>query len=82
MIMPISAQTSVGLKDRVPKKLAPWWDGPSLLEYLDGMQTLERKVKAPFMMPINGKYKVNLFSRSLHYYNRQAYTLKGHGYDG
>ncbi|KAH0558869.1 translation termination factor GTPase eRF3, partial [Trichoglossum hirsutum] len=56
-VMPISAQTSVGIKDRVPKKLAPWWDGPSLLEYLDSMQTLERKVKAPFMMPINGKYK-------------------------
>ncbi|KAI9765437.1 MAG: translation termination factor GTPase eRF3 [Geoglossum simile] len=57
MTMPVSAQTSVGIKDRVPKKLAPWWDGPSLLEYLDGMRTLERKVKAPFMMPINGKYK-------------------------
>ncbi|KAI9767384.1 MAG: translation termination factor GTPase eRF3 [Geoglossum umbratile] len=57
MMMPVSAQTSVGIKDRVPKKLAPWWDGPSLLEYLDGMQTLERKVKAPFMMPINGKYR-------------------------
>ncbi|KAH0536231.1 translation termination factor GTPase eRF3 [Glutinoglossum americanum] len=57
MMMPVSAQTSVGIKDRVPKKLAPWWNGPSLLEYLDGMQTLERKVKAPFMMPINGKYR-------------------------
>jgi peptide chain release factor subunit 3 len=66
MMMPVSAQTSVGIKDRVPKELAPWWDGPSLLEYLDGMQTLERKVKAPFMMPINGKYKVSLFVRPYH----------------
>ncbi|KAI9818811.1 MAG: translation termination factor GTPase eRF3 [Pycnora praestabilis] len=57
MFMPISAQTTVGIKDRVPKKLAPWYDGPSLLEYLDDMKTLERKVKAPFMMPINGKYR-------------------------
>ena len=55
--MPISAQTSIGIKDRVPKKLAPWYDGPSLLEYLDSLKTLERKVKAPFMMPVNGKYK-------------------------
>ena len=55
--MPISAQTSVGIKDRVPKDLAPWYDGPSLLECLDEFKTLERKVKAPFMMPINAKYK-------------------------
>ena len=55
--MPISAQTTVGIKSRVPKDLAPWYDGPSLLECLDNFKTLERKVKAPFMMPINAKYK-------------------------
>ena len=55
--MPVSAQTTVGIKDRVPKDLAPWYNGPSLLECLDNFQTLERKVKAPFMMPINAKYK-------------------------
>lgn len=57
MFMPISAQTSVGIKDRVPKSLAPWYGGPSLLEYLDDLKSLERKVNAPFMMPVNGKYK-------------------------
>ncbi len=51
--MPISAQTTIGIKDRVPKELAPWYDGPSLLEFLDNLKSLERKVKAPFMMPIN-----------------------------
>ncbi|KAI9826590.1 MAG: translation termination factor GTPase eRF3 [Thelocarpon impressellum] len=55
--MPISAQTTIGIRDRVPKSLAPWFDGPSLLEYLDEMKTLERKINAPFMMPINGKYR-------------------------
>ncbi|KAL9611703.1 MAG: hypothetical protein Q9167_003665 [Letrouitia subvulpina] len=55
--MPISAQSTIGIKNRVPKQLAPWYDGPSLLEYLDNLKTLERKVKAPFMMPINGKYR-------------------------
>lgn len=55
--MPISAQTTVGIKNRVPKDLAPWYDGPSLLECLDDFKTLERKVKAPFMMPINAKYR-------------------------
>lgn len=57
VFMPISAQTTVGIKDRVPKSLAPWYDGPSLLEYLDNLKSLERKVNAPFMMPINGKYR-------------------------
>jgi peptide chain release factor subunit 3 len=55
--MPISAQTTVGIKNRVPKELAPWYDGPSLLEYLDDMKTLERKVNAPFMMPVSAKYR-------------------------
>lgn len=55
--MPIAAQQTMGIKDRIPKGVADWYDGPSLLEYLDGMKTLERKVNAPFMMPINGKYR-------------------------
>ncbi|EWC46449.1 hypothetical protein DRE_04392 [Drechslerella stenobrocha 248] len=55
--MPVSALTGQGLKVRVDKKLCPWYDGPSLLEYLDNMQGLERKVNAPFMMPVSGKYK-------------------------
>lgn len=55
MFMPISAQTTVGIKDRV--RNLSWYDGPSLLEYLDNLKSLERKVQAPFMMPINGKYR-------------------------
>ncbi|KAJ4299079.1 translation termination factor GTPase eRF3 [Kalmusia sp. IMI 367209] len=55
--MPISAQTTVGIKDRVSKDLAPWYNGPSLLEYLDDMKALERKLNAPFMMPISAKYR-------------------------
>ncbi|KAF2767305.1 hypothetical protein EJ03DRAFT_158533 [Teratosphaeria nubilosa] len=56
-IMPIAAQVAAGIKERVKKEQAPWWDGPSLLEYLDSMQTLERKLNAPFMMPIAAKYR-------------------------
>ncbi|KAH9820441.1 Eukaryotic peptide chain release factor GTP-binding subunit [Teratosphaeria destructans] len=56
-IMPIAAQVAAGIKNRVKKEQAPWWDGPSLLEYLDSMQTLERKLNAPFMMPIAAKYR-------------------------
>ncbi|CAI6331863.1 unnamed protein product [Periconia digitata] len=56
-VMPISAQTTIGIKKRVPTDLAPWYGGPSLLEYLDDMKALERKVNAPFMMPVSAKYK-------------------------
>ncbi|KAK4242785.1 P-loop containing nucleoside triphosphate hydrolase protein [Achaetomium macrosporum] len=55
--MPIAAQQTLGIKDRVPKDVCPWYDGPSLLEYLDSMQALERKVNAPFMMAVAGKYR-------------------------
>ncbi|KAK4189401.1 eukaryotic peptide chain release factor GTP-binding subunit [Podospora australis] len=55
--MPIAAQQTMGIKDRVPKDVCPWYDGPSLLEYLDGMKALERKVNAPFMMAVAGKYR-------------------------
>ena len=55
--LPISAQTGIGVKDRIPKEIAPWNTAPSLLEYLDGMDKLERKVNAPFMMPVGGKYR-------------------------
>jgi peptide chain release factor subunit 3 len=55
--MPIAAQQMQGIKERIPDGLAPWYNGPSLLEYLDNMAALERKINAPFMMPVNGKYR-------------------------
>ncbi|KAK8100700.1 uncharacterized protein PG998_007895 [Apiospora kogelbergensis] len=55
--MPIAAQQTQGIKDRVPKDKCPWYDGPSLLEYLDNMTALERKLNAPFMMAVSGKYR-------------------------
>ena len=55
--MPIAAQQTLGIKERVPKSVCPWADSPSLLEYLDSMVSLERKLNAPFMMPIAAKYR-------------------------
>ena len=55
--MPISAQTTLGIKDRIPKDVCSWYQGPSLLEFLDNLKSLERKVNAPFMMPVSGKYR-------------------------
>ncbi|KAB5532702.1 eukaryotic peptide chain release factor GTP-binding subunit [Coniochaeta sp. 2T2.1] len=55
--MPVAAQQTLGIKDRIPKDVCPWYDGPSLLEYLDGMQALERKLAVPFMMVVAAKYR-------------------------
>lgn len=57
LFMPISAQRTLGIKDRVPKELCPWYDGPSLLEYFTNMKMPERKINAPFMMPVSSKYR-------------------------
>ncbi|TQN74145.1 Eukaryotic peptide chain release factor GTP-binding subunit [Colletotrichum shisoi] len=55
--IPVAAQQSINIKERIPKGTADWYDGPSLLEYLDGMKALERKINAPFMMAVSGKYR-------------------------
>ncbi|KFA70868.1 hypothetical protein S40288_09906 [Stachybotrys chartarum IBT 40288] len=55
--IPVAAQQSMNIKERLPEGVAPWWSGPSLLEYLDSMKALERKVNAPFMMSVNAKYR-------------------------
>ncbi|KAF9569077.1 hypothetical protein CPC08DRAFT_739482 [Agrocybe pediades] len=55
--IPVSAFTGVNLKDRIPKSVCTWFDGPSFLEHLDGMPMVDRKVNAPLMMPISEKYK-------------------------
>ncbi|KAF9821245.1 hypothetical protein IEO21_00853 [Rhodonia placenta] len=55
--IPVSAYTGINLKDRIPRNVCTWYEGPSLLEHLDTMPLVDRKVKAPLMMPISEKYK-------------------------
>ncbi|KAH8105024.1 eukaryotic polypeptide chain release factor 3 [Phellopilus nigrolimitatus] len=55
--VPVSAQTGQNLKDRVSKSIAPWREGPSLLELLDQMPMVDRKFNGPLMLPISEKYK-------------------------
>lgn len=57
VFMPVSGFTGAGLKDRVDPKDCPWYSGPSLLEFLDSMKTLDRHINAPFMLPISSKMK-------------------------
>lgn len=55
--MPVSGYTGAGLKARVSKEDCPWYDGPSLLEYLDNCKTADRRIGAPFMLPVSNKGK-------------------------
>lgn len=57
VFMPVSGYTGAGIKDRVNPKDCPWYNGPALLEYLDNMKTIDRKINAPFMLPVSGKMK-------------------------
>jgi len=55
--LPVSGYTGANLKDRVSKSVCSWWDGPSLLEHLDNLPMVDRKMKSPVMIPISEKYK-------------------------
>ena len=57
VFMPVSGYTGAGLKERVDPKDCPWYTGPALLEYLDGMTHVDRRFNAPFMLPIASKMK-------------------------
>ncbi|GAC77211.1 polypeptide release factor 3 [Moesziomyces antarcticus T-34] len=54
--IPVSAFAGHNLKERVPKDVCSWYDGPSLLEYLDNLALGDRKISAPLKMPISEKY--------------------------
>ncbi|KAI5299183.1 translation termination factor GTPase eRF3, partial [Ascosphaera pollenicola] len=55
--MPMSAQKTIGIDKPIPKELCPWYSGPGLLPFLHNMKMPERKLNAPFMMPISAKYR-------------------------
>ncbi|KZS98014.1 hypothetical protein SISNIDRAFT_436799 [Sistotremastrum niveocremeum HHB9708] len=55
--VPVSAYTGQNLKDRVSKSICNWYSGPSLLEHLDNLPMVDRKVNGPVLMPISEKYK-------------------------
>lgn len=56
VFIPVSGYTGANLKDPVDRAIAPWVEGPSLLQYLDDMAIVDRKNNAPLMLPISEKY--------------------------
>lgn len=55
--MPVSGYTGANLKEPLTKETCPWYDGPSLLQFLDNMPSLDRRLTGPFLMPITGKFR-------------------------
>jgi len=55
--MPVSGFTGANLKDPLTKAVCPWFEGPSLLDFLDAMPAMDRRLGGPFLMPITGKFK-------------------------
>ncbi|MCO5579516.1 hypothetical protein L7F22_033371 [Adiantum nelumboides] len=55
--LPISGLIGLNMKERVPKSVCPWWDGPCFFEALDKVQLPTRDAEAPFRMPLIDKFK-------------------------
>ncbi|KAK3815024.1 MAG: P-loop containing nucleoside triphosphate hydrolase protein [Benniella sp.] len=57
MFIPVSGFTGANIKNRTDSKDCDWYSGPSLLEYLDLIKITNRKLNAPFRMPVSAKYR-------------------------
>ncbi|KAG0361598.1 P-loop containing nucleoside triphosphate hydrolase protein [Gamsiella multidivaricata] len=57
VFMPVSGYTGANIKSKVDPKDCDWYSGPTLLERLDTIHMTDRKLNAPFRMPISEKYK-------------------------
>lgn len=55
--MPVSGMTGAFLKYIPDESVCPWYRGPSLIDYLDDMPSLNRASDLPVRMPIVDRYK-------------------------
>lgn len=54
--IPVSAYSGENLKEKVTKERCPWYNGPTLLGFLDDLSLGDRKISEPVKMPISEKY--------------------------
>ncbi len=54
--IPVAALSGANVKDRVGKTLCPWFEGPSLLELLDGINVGGRDPEGPLRIPVLDRY--------------------------
>ncbi|XP_072931991.1 eukaryotic peptide chain release factor GTP-binding subunit ERF3A isoform X3 [Epargyreus clarus] len=55
--LPVSGQTGQGLLEQVSEEICPWYRGPSFIQLIDELPSLNRKMDGPFIMPVVDKYK-------------------------
>ncbi|CAG4979866.1 unnamed protein product [Colias eurytheme] len=55
--LPVSGQTGQGLLERLTEEVCPWYRGPSFIQLIDELPSLNRKMDGPFIMPVVDKYK-------------------------
>ncbi|XP_050671238.1 eukaryotic peptide chain release factor GTP-binding subunit ERF3A isoform X2 [Leptidea sinapis] len=55
--LPVSGQTGQGLLEKVSEAVCPWYQGPSFIQLIDELPSMNRKVDGPFIMPVVDKYK-------------------------
>lgn len=55
--LPISGLYGHNMKEKMPKDVCSWWDGPCLFDVLDGIELPLRDPKGPFRMPLIDKYR-------------------------
>ncbi|XP_033746809.1 eukaryotic peptide chain release factor GTP-binding subunit ERF3A-like [Pecten maximus] len=55
--MPVSGLTGAFLKFVPDESVCPWYRGPSLIDYLDQLNSLNRSTEMPVRMPIVDKYR-------------------------
>ncbi|KAJ1971074.1 translation termination factor GTPase eRF3 [Dimargaris xerosporica] len=55
--LPVSGFTGANLKDPIDPSVCNWYSGPTLLDLLDSMQAVDRKLNGPLRLPITEKYK-------------------------
>lgn len=54
--LPVAALSGANIKERVKKDVCPWFDGPSLLELLDGISIGGRDPDGPLRIPVLDRY--------------------------
>lgn len=60
VVVPVSGQMGVNISERIDTEAIPeasWFEGPCLLEALDGLKKMKRDKKKPLRIPVMDRYK-------------------------
>lgn len=55
--IPMSGYTGANMMVHTTKEVCPWYDGPTVMSYLDNLPPVERKADAPLRIPVVDSFK-------------------------